>query len=69
MLYEIVNSRGEKIFLSTIIIIISKLDFQILGLGVDQLIGRVWWQLAHPADEQLLQEAFVALLRSFFFHY
>ncbi|PAV82812.1 hypothetical protein WR25_21984 [Diploscapter pachys] len=36
---------------------------QILGLGVDQLIGRVWWQLAHPADEQLLQEAFVALLR------
>ncbi|CAI2302390.1 unnamed protein product [Caenorhabditis sp. 36 PRJEB53466] len=34
----------------------------LIGLTNDQLIGRYWWALAHPADEKTLQDAFVALL-------
>ena len=35
----------------------------LIGLSSDQLIGRYWWNLAHPADEKTLQDGFVALLR------
>nr|AAB99999.1 aryl hydrocarbon receptor nuclear translocator ortholog AHA-1 [Caenorhabditis elegans] len=34
----------------------------LIGLSSDQLIGRYWWNLAHPADEKTLQDSFVALL-------
>ncbi|EGT45112.1 hypothetical protein CAEBREN_20344 [Caenorhabditis brenneri] len=34
----------------------------LIGLSSDQLIGRYWWNLAHPADEKTLQDGFIALL-------
>lgn len=36
---------------------------QLLGLSLDQMLGRYWWQIAHPNDEQTLREAFIALMR------
>uniref|UniRef100_A0A8R1HSA5 Aryl hydrocarbon receptor nuclear translocator homolog n=1 Tax=Caenorhabditis japonica TaxID=281687 RepID=A0A8R1HSA5_CAEJA len=33
----------------------------LIGLSSDQLIGRYWWNLAHPADENTLKDGFTAL--------
>lgn len=38
---------------------------QLLGLSVDQMIGRPWWSLVHPQDESTLRDAFVTLMRCF----
>lgn len=35
---------------------------QLLGLTPDQLIGRFWWQIVHPTEEQQLHESFVAMM-------
>ncbi|CAJ0946670.1 unnamed protein product, partial [Mesorhabditis belari] len=34
----------------------------LLNLSIDQLLGRYWWQIVHPGDEQLLHDAFLALI-------
>ncbi|CAB3408812.1 unnamed protein product [Caenorhabditis bovis] len=34
----------------------------LIGLSVDQLVGRFWWNIVHPSDEKTLQDAFLALL-------
>ncbi|CAD6184163.1 unnamed protein product [Caenorhabditis auriculariae] len=36
---------------------------ELIGLSVDQLIGRYWWSLAHPSDEKMMNDAFLALMR------
>ncbi|KAK6050656.1 hypothetical protein COOONC_11839 [Cooperia oncophora] len=35
---------------------------QLLGLTPDQLVGRFWWQVVHPSDEQSLHESFIAMM-------
>ncbi|KAK6010364.1 hypothetical protein OSTOST_24610 [Ostertagia ostertagi] len=35
---------------------------QLLGLTPDQLVGRFWWQVVHPSDEQSLHESFMAMM-------
>ncbi|KAK5969039.1 PAS domain-containing protein, partial [Trichostrongylus colubriformis] len=35
---------------------------QLLGLTPDQLVGRFWWQVMHPSDEQSLHESFIAMM-------
>ena len=36
---------------------------QLLGLSVEQMVGRHWWNLVHPQDEPTLRDGFVSLMR------
>lgn len=36
---------------------------QLLSTPTEQLLGRFWWQIVHPNDEQLLHNAFRQLLQ------
>lgn len=35
----------------------------LLSTPVEQLLGRYWWQVVHPADEQTLHDTFMNILR------
>ncbi|VDN00809.1 unnamed protein product [Thelazia callipaeda] len=35
----------------------------ILSLPTEQILGRYWWQIVHPADEQTVQDAFIRIFQ------
>lgn len=36
---------------------------QLLGLSMDQMMGRPWWSLVHPTEETALREVYMNVMR------